>query len=45
MFFYLIATIKDKPLMFSDMRLWLYAEDVTLKPEWLCLQDIINDFK
>ena len=43
--FYLIATIKDKPLMFSDMRLWLLAEDVTLKPEWLCLQDIINDFK
>ena len=43
--FYLIATIKDKPLMFSDMRLWLLTEDVTLKPEWLCLQDIINDFK
>ena len=43
--FYLIATVKDKPLMFSDMRLWLLAEDVTLKPEWLCLQDIINDFK
>ena len=43
--FYLIAIIEDKPLMFSDMRLCLYAEDITLKPEWLCLQDIINDFK
>ena len=43
--FYLIANIKDKPLMFSDMRLWLLAEDIALKPEWLCLQDIINDFK
>lgn len=43
--FYLIAIIEDKPLMFYNMTLGLQNEIVPLKPEWLCLQDIINDFK
>lgn len=43
--FYLLAIIEDEPLMFINMTLGLQNEVIQLKPEWLCLQDIINDFK